>query len=104
MAMLREVYRAGVACATDEAFEGMQLRLQEYNASDELVVEAFKWLAKAHSKERPRRLSVEEKSVGVDSGGQEPQPIQPGGVGDGKVVADAPGIAGTKKSPILAFA
>jgi len=67
-------------------------------------VEALKWFAETHSEQRPRQLSVEEESMRVDSGRQKIEPIEPARVGDGKVVANAAGLAGAEEGAILAFA
>jgi hypothetical protein len=67
-------------------------------------VEALERIAETHSEQCPRRLSAEEESVGVDSGGQKIESNEPARISYGKVVADAADMAGTEESAILAFA
>src|ERR1035438_5383120 len=81
-----------------------KLGWQAHDGGYQLVVEAFEGLAETYGEVGRWGLGLEEECVRIDSGGQEVKLIEPGGIGDGQVVADAAKMTETEKGAIPALA
>jgi hypothetical protein len=70
-------------------------------SSDDLVVKAFEGLAEAHGEKRLAGSTASEQGVWIDAGTEQVELVEPYGVCDGEVVADAASVPCSKKCAIL---